>query len=122
MNLASNAISPAEVARLQAKAKREALEDHLYGDLVKVGLHPVRQFKFHPTRRWKFDFAFPDSMLAIEVDGGTWSNGRHTRGSGYQKDAEKLNAATVLGWRLLRYTAAMVKSGEAVRQIEEALG
>ena len=42
---------------------------------------PVAQHKFHPVRRWRFDLAWPANMLAIEVDGGIWSNGRHTRGS-----------------------------------------
>jgi len=63
----------------------------------------VREHRFHPTRRWRFDVAFVEQKVAVEIDGGCWSRGRHTRGSGYIKDTEKLNAAVVQGWRVLRY-------------------
>ena len=56
-------------------------------------------------RQWRFDFAWPDRMLAVEIDGGAFSNGRHTRGAGFVEDCRKLNAATLLGWRVLRFTA-----------------
>lgn len=64
----------------------------------------VQEHRFKPPRRWKFDYANPGLMIAIEIEGGVWSNGRHTRGKGYVMDMEKYNAATLLGWRLLRYT------------------
>jgi very-short-patch-repair endonuclease len=60
------------------------------------------EYKFHPDRDWRFDFANPDLMLAIEVDGGVFIGGRHSRGAGMVKDFEKLNEATALGWRVLR--------------------
>lgn len=82
---------------------------------------PVREFRFHPTRRWRFDFAWPEQKVAAEVEGGTWTGGRHTRGSGFEKDCEKYNAATALGWRVFRFTAGMVNSGEALNTIEAAL-
>lgn len=62
------------------------------------------EHKFHPERRWRFDYACKALMLAIEVEGGAWTKGRHTRGSGFIADLAKYNAAAVLGWRLLRYT------------------
>lgn len=31
----------------------------------------VREHRFHPTRRWRFDFAWPDEKVALEVEGGT---------------------------------------------------
>ena len=65
---------------------------------------PVAEYRFHPTRRWRFDYAYPDALLAIEIEGGAWVRGRHTRGKGFVADLEKYNAATLLGWRLLRYT------------------
>lgn len=115
-------MKPTDVARLQRKSRREALEDRLARDLVALGVGPpMRQFRFC-SRRWRFDFAWPDAKLAVEVDGGTWSGGRHTRGSGYEKDTQKLNAANLLGWTLLRYTGGMVRSGEAAREIAAALG
>jgi very-short-patch-repair endonuclease len=66
---------------------------------------PRRQYCFHPARRWRFDFAWPDAMVAVEVEGGVWTGGRHTRGAGFQADCRKYNAAVLLGWRVLRYTA-----------------
>jgi len=113
--------TPAQVAALQRKAKRTALEDTLCAQLMARNLWPVREHRFHPVRRWRFDLAFPDRKLAIEVDGGTWSNGRHTRGAGYAKDAEKGNAAIVLGWRVLHYTSNVIQSGEAAREIARIL-
>jgi very-short-patch-repair endonuclease len=86
-----------------------------------AGLAPEREHKFHPVRRWKFDFAFPEKMLAVEVEGGTWNMGRHTRGSGYVKDLEKYNAATILGWRVLRYSTEMVISGIAINEVSDFL-
>ena len=86
-------------------------------DFLAVGLKPEREYRFDPGRRWRFDYAFPDSKVAVEVDGGTYSGGRHTTGSGYAKDAEKMNAAIVDGWAVLRYTTAMIQAG-AIEQIQ----
>jgi very-short-patch-repair endonuclease len=58
---------------------------------------PVREHRFHAVRRWRFDFAYPDQKLAIEVEGGVWSVGRHTRGAGFTKDCEKYNTALMDG-------------------------
>ena len=60
------------------------------------------EFRFDDTRRWRFDYAIPEHRIAVEVEGGIWTNGRHTRGKGYMNDMEKYNRATVLGWRLIR--------------------
>lgn len=84
-------------------------------------LTPEREFRFHDTRRWRFDFAFPDQKLAIEVEGGTYTNGRHTRGSGYEKDLEKYNEAVKLGWKVLRFSTGMVSKGEAIKQVLEVI-
>jgi len=81
----------------------------------------VEEHTFHPGRKWRFDFAFIDQKVAIEVEGGTWSGGRHTRGSGFEKDCEKYNQAAIDGWLVLRYTSTMIKSGKAVAQIEEVI-
>ena len=83
---------------------------------------PVAQHRFHPVRRWRFDLAFPDHMLAIEVDGGIWRQGRHTRGAGYRRDCIKINEAVLLGWRVLRFTPDMVTDGKALEYIIDALG
>jgi very-short-patch-repair endonuclease len=112
---------PALAARLYAKAPSR-LEETLALHLKASGLpEPVREFRFHPPRRWRFDFCWPDQRLAVEAEGGVYSGGRHVRGAGFEKDAEKYNAATIDGWRVLRFTGAMIKSGEALAQIEQAL-
>ena len=98
------------------------LEALLLAQLRIAGLpEPVQQFRFHPTRRWRADFCFPDAMLLVEVDGATWARGRHTRGRGYEGDAEKGNAAQLLGWRVFRFTRNQIESGYAVNTIEKAL-
>lgn len=63
---------------------------------------PISEFKFSPDRKWRFDYAWPEFKLALEVEGGVWSQGRHTRGSGFVADMSKYNEATCLGWRILR--------------------
>jgi len=69
-----------------------------------LGINHVREYKFLHDRRFKFDLAIPEKKIAIEFEGGIFTGGRHTRGSGYAKDAKKYNLATQHGWRLLRYT------------------
>ncbi|MCZ7539740.1 MAG: hypothetical protein M5U29_07505 [Anaerolineae bacterium] len=70
---------------------------------------PEREVMFARSRRWRFDFAWPAQRVAVECDGGTYTGGRHTRGGGYRRDAEKLNAAAALGWRVFRVTADMLR-------------
>ena len=80
---------------------------------------PVREFRFHPERKWRFDFAWPDRKIAVEVEGGVFlPKGGHTTGVGYTKNCEKYNAAALLGWVVLRYTSAMVREGVAYRDLE----
>jgi very-short-patch-repair endonuclease len=100
------------------------LEEVLAFQIRAVGLpEPTREHKFDATgRKWRFDFCWPEHMVAVEVEGAVWSNGRHTRGSGYTKDVEKYNAATLAGWRVYRATADMIESGEAITMVERALG
>lgn len=82
---------------------------------------PEREVRFHKKRRWRFDFAYPDKLLAIEIHGGVFSQGRHTRGTGFTKDCEKYTEAAILGWRILHFTGAQVGTGEAVGKLEEAI-
>lgn len=65
---------------------------------------PVPEFRFNPDRRWKFDYAWPDEKIAVEIEGGVWIRGRHSRGKGMIADMEKYNWATLHGWKVLRYT------------------
>lgn len=72
---------------------------------------PIPEYRFEPNRRWRLDYAFPLHKLAVEIEGGIWTQGRHTRGPGALADMEKYNALTLAGWRLLRYTPAQLSSG-----------
>lgn len=97
---------------------------------------PVRQFRFHHTRKWLADFAWPDKMVMAEIDGGVFArkgakkcrlcgqipSGRHTSGKGFGQDCEKYNEGVKLGWRVYRFTPKMVNDGTAVRLITDALG
>lgn len=84
---------------------------------------PVREYQFDPARKWRFDFSWPLKMVAVEIEGGTWVKGAHTRGVGFQEDCEKYNRAIELGWRVLRYTPTMVEASpnEVIKQIERVL-
>ncbi len=75
---------------------------------------PVKEFKFHPGRRWKFDYAWEAEKVALEVEGGAFTSGRHTRGQGFIDDMEKYNAAVCLGWKLLRFTPEQLAKGECL--------
>lgn len=71
---------------------------------------PETEYRFDNTRRWRFDFAFVDSKVAVEIEGGIFTQGRHNRAAGYAADCEKYNAAIEAGWRVLRYTGDMVQT------------
>lgn len=113
---------PTELERLQLKARREHLENTLLAHMRAVGLPlPDRNWRFHPDRQWALDFAWPDRMLAVEVEGGLWVRGRHLQPAGYEEDCRKYAEAALLGWVVIRVTGGQVQSGEALRYIERAL-
>lgn len=91
------------------------------------GLEIVKEHRFYPERRWRFDYAIVGLKIAIEVDGAVWVGGRHNRASGYVADMEKLNTAASMGWLVLRITTddrfctktiKMIKDTVAYRQHE----
>ncbi len=82
---------------------------------------PVREYRFC-ARRWRFDLAWPDRKLALEVEGGVWIRGRHNRPMGFIRDIEKYNTAQNMGWKVLRVTGQDVKTWKALHLIAEALG
>ena len=102
--------------------KLSAPEERLAFHLRAEGLgHFVREYKFWPQRKFRFDFAFVDERIAVEVDGGLHTQGRHTRADGYERDQAKRNEATIMGWRVLNFSPSMVSSGHAVHTIKRAL-
>jgi len=103
------------------------LEQALIFQLKAVKLTFEIEYRFHETRRWRFDVAFPDDLIAIECEGttfygknanGSMKLGRHQTAIGFERDCEKYNAAAELGWRVFRYTDKQIKSGIAWQQIE----
>ena len=108
--------------RAAYRVKQPDYEAVLGVQVMMTGLPtPITQHKFHPTRRFRFDLAWPDHMLAVEIDGGIWTGGRHTSGAGYRRDCIKGNEAIILGWRVLHVTPDMVTDGTALQYIEYAL-
>lgn len=83
---------------------------------------PTMQHKFHNLRKWRFDFSFVDEKLAVEIDGGSFVRGGHNRGAQQNKDHEKSNVATAMGWRILRFnTMAMKYPDDVVTFVAEVL-
>ncbi|MDV7383513.1 DUF559 domain-containing protein [Acinetobacter baumannii] len=110
--------------RRSAKQTREPsigevlLATHLRA--CKIGFE--QEYKFHPERKWRADFLITGTKILIEVEGGIWSGGRHTRGKGYLGDMEKYNEAAMMGFTVLRFSTEQVKSGVAIKQIEQLVG
>lgn len=119
-------MSPAELLRREsARVKREALELTMLQQLRALKLDDglQREFKFCDTRKWRFDFAWPGhEKLALEVEGGTHSGGRHVTGTGFEADCRKYAEAVLEGWRVLRVTGGQVHSGLAAQWVARARG
>jgi very-short-patch-repair endonuclease len=82
----------------------------------------TREFKFAFPRLWRFDFAWPEAKIAVEIDGGIHEGagrGRHMRQGGYEKDAEKMANAALMGWRVVRCTPSMIQPALLERLIFE---
>jgi len=98
--------------------RRSALELLFEQHIKDVGLPvPRTSYRFHPARRWEADFAYPDLWLLIEIEGGEWASGRHTRGSGFIADCEKYAEAQIAGWRVLRIPGTWVHNGKGVQYL-----
>lgn len=82
---------------------------------------PVRQFKFCQDRLWRADFAWPEQKLLVECMGGIWNRGAHVRGLGYLNDCERLNVATILGYKMLYVCGQHIESGKAIEWIKNVL-
>ncbi len=82
---------------------------------------PVPEYRFHDTRKWRFDYAFPAERVALEIEGGAFVGGRHTRGAGFVKDLEKYSHAAALGWRIVRVTPSQLCTEQTITYLKDAL-
>jgi len=87
---------------MTAKSQLEILIRSRFPDVV-------AEYRFHPVRKWRFDWALVPQKIAIEFEGGVFTGGRHGRGAGLSADAVKYNVAQAMGWRVYRFTAAHLK-------------
>lgn len=91
-------------------------------ELKQEGLpQPELEYRFHSIRRWRFDAAFPEKKVAVEVHGSVYQQGRHTRGKGFENDREKMNEAQLLGWKVLEYSTGQVRDGVPILDLKRAL-
>ena len=115
--------TPAQiVAKEMNRVKREHLELTYYQQIKQAGLPlPKRQFKAIPGRDFAFDFAWPECMICVEINGSIWQKGKHNTGVGLRRDYEKANLANLASWCILVFTAEDLKDGTALEQTREAL-
>lgn len=97
--------TPDKPKKMAQKPRKQPKTD-IFTSICKSDLkiEVVKEYMFHPTRKWRFDFAIPSHKIAIEIDGGVWNYGRHNRAQGYIADMKKFNAAASLGWIVLKFT------------------
>lgn len=117
-----------------------ALEETLELQLISLKVEPViREYRFAAEhvggigkgvrarlkevglKDWRFDFAWPEKMLAVEVEGGAWVGGRHTRGKGFTEDLEKYHAAMDMGWNIYRCSGELINRWDAANLIKKML-
>jgi len=123
--------------RVQTIMSKSELEIYFADLLDGLGWTYEREYQFHPTRKWRFDFiihkpppvdlkqTYIPTVIGVEIEGGVWTRGRHTRGAGFIKDCEKYNHAAAMGWRVFRFTKETImpteygKDPEAIRFLKE---
>jgi very-short-patch-repair endonuclease len=95
------------------------LEEQMAQQIALAGLpKPEREFKAIPGRKFRFDFSWAKFGLLVEVQGGTWGKGAHSTGQGINRDTEKLNLATIEGWRVMQFTGDQIREGKALRWLQ----
>lgn len=86
-----------------------------------LGTQCVKEHRFYKPRMWHFDYALPAYKIALEVEGGVWTQGRHVRPKGFLGDVEKYNTATLLGWRVFRCTPSTLLSEKTLLLLKNAI-
>ena len=114
-----------KAARQPKAPKAKDKTAHLFARLCEVsGLPaPIPEYRFHPTRKWRIDYYFGRNgkRVALEVEGGVWTGGRHTTGKGFMGDMGKYNAISTAGIVLLRTTPDRLMTIETFEMIKQAL-
>ena len=109
--LGNNPKAKAVVNKVKKAQQVDTLHSKVLAQLVGFP-DPATELLFHPKRKWRFDYAWEEQKLALEVHGGIHSGGRHTRGRGFVEDRAKMNEATLLGWTVIEATPEHIKSGQ----------
>lgn len=86
-----------------------------------LNLECIKEYRFHPKRMWRFDYAIPEHKIALEVEGGVWTGGRHIRPQGFLGDIEKYNTATLMGWKVFRVTPDELYKTSTFNLIKQAI-
>lgn len=111
-----------KVARYDDKLPTLSPGEEMFAQHARAyGLFFEREFRFHPVRKWRFDFAHVLLKVAVECEGGIFSGGRHTRGKGFVGDMEKYNTAAAMGWLVLRFSTEQIRKGEAIDHVRRVL-
>jgi very-short-patch-repair endonuclease len=116
-------LSTKKVKRPKTQKKKPKPETDFFTLLCKSKLKVtcVKEYRFHPIRKWRFDYAFPEYKVALEVEGGIWTGGRHVNPKGFLGDVEKYNTATLMGWRVYRTTPKDLRSLATLKMLESAI-
>ena len=111
-------------SKVRAKRKASAFKQKMVEinalfqiKLMGLGIAYQTEYRFEPKRRWRSDYFFPSANLALEIEGGIYTNGAHTRGKHYESDMEKYNAMTLAGIKLLRYTPDQLNQPTTINNI-----
>lgn len=86
-----------------------------------LGAECVKEYRFYKQRKWRFDYAIPSHKIALEVEGGVWTQGRHVRPKGFLSDMQKYNTAALLGWRVFRTTPDRLLSNDTMLLLKSAI-
>lgn len=89
--------------------------EHMSYLLKRAKLDFTREHKFHKQYKFRFDFALVDKKIAIEVDGGCWTAGRHVRPVGYMLDCKKQFLAHNLGWRVYKIPSDWIMHSKYIK-------
>ena len=112
-----------KVARTQKTQKITPPATDIFTQLCakELGTECVKEYRFYKPRQWRFDYALPKYKIALEVEGGVWTQGRHVRPQGFLGDMSKYNTATLLGWRVFRCTPNTLLTQKTLLLLKNAI-